>query len=1514
MNDNRLNRNKLSEILLSKNLISNDSNLTNFASNYLKVIDLYSNEITSIDKVKFNGLANFANIGLSGNKITSIEKDTFNDLTNLTHINLSNKKITSIDRDTFSNLTNLTHIDLSGNKITSIDKDAFNNLINLTHMYLFSNEITSIEKDTFDGLTNLTHIDLSHNKITSIDKDTFNGLTNLTHIDLSHKKITSIDRDTFSNLTNLTHIDLSGNKITSIDKDAFNNLINLTHMYLFSNEITSIEKDTFDGLTNLTHIILYKNKITSIEKDTFNNLTNLTHIDLSHNKITSIDKDAFNNLINLNHMYLFSNEITSIEKDTFNGLINLTHIDLYKNKITSIVKDTFNGLINLTHMYLSSNGITSIEKDTFNNLTNLTHIDLSHNKITSIEKDTFNGLIDLTHMFLFSNEITSIDKDTFNGLTNLTHINLSSNGITSIEKDTFNNLTNLTDIDLSHNKITSIDKDAFNNLINLNHMYLSSNEITSIKDIFNGLTNLTHIILYKNKITSIEKDTFNNLTNLTHIDLSHNKITSIDKDAFNNLINLNHMYLFSNEITSIEKDTFDGLINLTEIGLSSNGITSIEKDIFNNLTNLVKIYFHPISIKIDSNIFNGLNKVQQLTLFDEKVINNPIFKPNQEISKENVNLFFGKTLKINPPGLCLNFTRNSLNSVNLEVDEWKCYKKPFKWENIPDKISVLIGKNGTGKTSLLKLINDSINSKENKDKSFISKYYFCSNDSSFNQDANDYLLLLFKNIDKNDKEYLDKILDNFYDKINEFSVIQYFDFLILKDYIIEDTQISRFKFQNITERKEQLLQMKYTDLNTNIEYYLVNNSKDYKLSPGEYLIVLIELWRIHAKRQKEINEIKKRPINNKLRILLLDEPDAHMHPSLIKEFIDLISSNDLDYLNLQVIMTTHNPVTVNFINLENIFELKIIEETNHREIVPVKEKSIIIQNLSDNLFFIKEKFKIVFIEGQLNEDKAFYEFVFKLSMQQKKNKFPVKFKEMGSKMFKQLFIKNNDDPSLKLDEFLFGINDGDYQIEEARVFFQIKETDDCIDNYQDNFKRLNRYCMENYIYDPINLFFALNHLINTTKQLKKEENHCLFNDFVDFTEKIKKHKKILDFINNSELNAVNELNSILEKVNFHLFEDMKTTINKKFFETYELNKLDDDKLNEKLNKEIKINFDDNETFELNYYPILLYASGKDLAAYLNEKIVKKVYNFLSNNSNKNCLIQSVLTQIDPIDNINFNPIDYFFALKFKLNEYETILKEKNNDNHFVYDEINKIYKKIKNFLHSIYKLEENSNLQTCVSIKEFILNENNVETVNTIINNTDIYFYNKIQKEKYNQILNAFKIRQDLNDEELFILKYCSIYNFMNKFNTDKIRNKLGFKQTEIKIIFEKVIEKSDEFKNQVDQNTNEFRNEIMKNGLSFNFENKNGKEVCESILETFNRMDTNLKTEKIVRINNGIELKYNKYFQSISSDLLKQIYLADFDFALTFSKSTIIKAFDQSGFLLDNGLKDIMKSIMESN
>jgi Leucine-rich repeat (LRR) protein/energy-coupling factor transporter ATP-binding protein EcfA2 len=833
----------------------------------------------------------------------------------------------------------------------------------------------------------------------------------------------------------------------------------------------------------LLRTILSKNLITN-EID----LLNLTQIDLSRHEITSIDKDTFNNLTNLTHIYLYDNKITSIDKDAFKGLSNLTHIDLSLNEITSIDKDTFNNLTNLTHIYFFSNKIASIDKNTFNNLTNLTHIYFFSNKIASIDKDTFNNLTNLTQINLSNNEITSIDKDTFNNLTNLTHIYLYDNKITSIDKDAFKGLSNLTHIDLSLNEITSIDKDTFNNLTNLTHIYFFSNKIASIdKNTFNNLTNLTHIYFFSNKIASIDKNTFNNLTNLTHIDLRNNKITSIDKETFNNLTNLVYIDLSSNKIKSIDKDTFNNLTNLAYINLSWNEITSIDKDTFNGLTNLSEIYLHPLSNRIDSNIFNGMNDVKKLTLFDEKVINNPNFKVNQEISKENINLFFGKTIKIKSTGLSLNFTRNSLNLINLEEDEWKCYKKPFKWENIPDKLSVLIGKNGTGKTSLLKLINDSINSEENKDKSFISKYYFCSNDLLFKQYVNDDELLLLKNIDNNDKEKKDNILDNFYDSINEFSVIQYFDFLILKDYLTDNTQISRYQCQKINKRKEQLLRKKYSDLNINIEYYLTNNSKDYKLSPGEYLIVLIELWRIHAKKQKEINEIEKRPINNKLRILLLDEPDAHMHPSLIKEFIDLISSNDLDYLNLQVIITTHNPITVSLTPIENLFELKR-DSNNHLNLTKIKNKKTAILSLTEHLISVDLPIRLVFVEA--TDDKLFYELLHNYLLK-------IKFNFNITGEFRLLFIAGvTSEKKDSCKTFVKGIVEKCVNHGKIEHMFGIVDKDNDINEKKANIQVLKRYSLENYLFDPINIYLYL--LLNKIESNEIQTNikintpECLF--------------------------------------------------------------------------------------------------------------------------------------------------------------------------------------------------------------------------------------------------------------------------------------------------------------------------------------------------------------------------------------------------------------------------------------
>jgi len=589
----------------------------------------------------------------------------------------------------------------------------------------------------------------------------------------------------------------------------------------------------------------------------------------------------------------------------------------------------------------------------------------------------------------------------------------------------------------------------------LNEMgiFLDTNETININELnrnsllfkYKNLHEIREIDLSNNNIKTIKRYAFHDLKNLTEINLAYNQIESIDKDIFHDIQHLKKINFSNNKLTSINKHAFKNLPNLAEIDLSMNEIKSIHQKTFLNLTNLKRIFLHPLSFmdSINSNIFTQLKNLEILTLFEEKIIRFPIllFEDNQEITIENLNKFFSKKITFDSTNLCLTFTTNKLNSIELKTDKWKCFEKPFIWENINDKLSVLIGKTGTGKTTLLNLINDSINSTNEikNNKYFISKYYCSLNDTKKS-------LKNIKDIEEfaNDFRWKNGITDfgELYDGISEFSVMQYFDFLLLNDYLTVDTEFSRFPIsrERIKERKEFLKEYfdrkldDYCQDNFAIEYYLGYDLNIHKLSDGEYLILLIELWRVHAKKLKELNEKHSRPVNNKLRILLLDEPDAHIHPSLIKEFIDLITSNELEYLNFQVIMTTHRPATVNFVNLENIYELKLIDDTNKRVIVPVEKKSVIIQNISDDLFYIKEKFKFIYVEGEKKEDQTFFEFILNLKTNKQKL-FPVKFVEMGGKKFNQLFrIDNNQDLANenKLDEFLFGINDGDYLIEEAR--------------------------------------------------------------------------------------------------------------------------------------------------------------------------------------------------------------------------------------------------------------------------------------------------------------------------------------------------------------------------------------------------------------------------------------------------------------------------------------------------
>lgn len=66
--------------------------------------------------------------------------------------------------------------------------------------------------------------------------------------------------------------------------------------------------------------------------------------------------------------------------------------------------------------------------------------------------------------------------------------------------------------------------------------------------------------------------------------------------------------------------------------------------------------------------------------------------------------------------------------------------------------------------------------------------------------------------------------------------------------------------------------------------------------------------------------------NNMMTVLLIEEPEAHLHPQLQVKFIKYLEDITRDLENLQVIITTHSPVLASSIDINNLIHISQKEE------------------------------------------------------------------------------------------------------------------------------------------------------------------------------------------------------------------------------------------------------------------------------------------------------------------------------------------------------------------------------------------------------------------------------------------------------------------------------------------------------------------------------------------------------------------------------------------------------------
>ncbi len=133
-----------------------------------------------------------------------------------------------------------------------------------------------------------------------------------------------------------------------------------------------------------------------------------------------------------------------------------------------------------------------------------------------------------------------------------------------------------------------------------------------------------------------------------------------------------------------------------------------------------------------------------------------------------------------------------------------------------------------------------------------------------------------------------------------------------------------------------------------------------RLSSGERVLMSTANWRYSA-------EVAGRAF----KLLLLDEPDAHLHPALVRKFLNIVEKVFVGTLGVRVLMTTHSPSTVALADPASIFEMR----KGLPGLIKANRASAI-ANLTDGFVAVQDATRTVMVEGKA--DPEFYETVWSM--------------------------------------------------------------------------------------------------------------------------------------------------------------------------------------------------------------------------------------------------------------------------------------------------------------------------------------------------------------------------------------------------------------------------------------------------------------------------------------------------------------------------------------------------------
>ncbi|XP_037548960.1 uncharacterized protein LOC119425504 [Nematolebias whitei] len=624
---------------------------------------------------------NAVSIQLSHNLLEEINKEDFCGFLNLRILNLGSNQIVSVEDESFFSLVSLKTLSMSFNQLTKLTSGVFKGLSNLTVLNLNSNSIQFLHNSAFQFLISLQTLDLGCNLLQQIsDLQPILQLPQIQTLNLESNNFSSFEtKDLLLNISNLKELQLPSDtlKVFSITTPVFPYLEMITFdtcgfcsnlewdipdktllrsitQLCIAGSVLSFEgaQRVLQSLDSLTHLTLYpldnwlKNgifsticKIPTLRKldlsgNILYNLTfklapcsQLTEIDLSNSWVTEMPKGSIQSMKQLRSLNVSENRLVEVPVD-IRSLSSLEILNMNNNRISELNCEDFRGAIHLRELSLNSNRIIHIDKCVAEHLTDLRLLDLGNNHITDYDDCFEIALQNLEILDLSYNVIFYHEAEEFQALESLKYLTVGTYFIMQAKQNDHG--SNGLDVFLSHEHDYEA---AFRGLQHLESLtvYLYADNVFKIphatndenyfhfqslktftvicrgdrqgasfdipQQMLNAMENLevlkavniyneaphretfdynphiTNLTLTKSNLKDMDPRIFVTIPKLQSLDLSETNLISLDFPLQANLTALRYLKVTDNEINVINESVFQFLPSLTYLDLDNNPFT-----------------------------------------------------------------------------------------------------------------------------------------------------------------------------------------------------------------------------------------------------------------------------------------------------------------------------------------------------------------------------------------------------------------------------------------------------------------------------------------------------------------------------------------------------------------------------------------------------------------------------------------------------------------------------------------------------------------------------------------------------------------------------------------------------------------------------------------------------------------------------------------------------------------------------------------------------------------------------